>query len=109
MAITYAWGTWEERWQRGQFSCVFVESCPDPDGMLHATGLYHAVNGEMFDDIDTFQERIAERTAVVGDGVGGVLVRQEFAEVLATMPLFLQEVSERFEDILSGEVRFVSP
>ena len=102
MAITYTWGSWEETWQNGRFSCLFVESYPDPDGMIHATGLYHAANGEMFNDIDTFQDRISDRTAIVGDSRGGVLVRKEFAELLATMPLFLQEVSERFEDILSG-------
>jgi hypothetical protein len=98
VAIVYSWGTWEERWPKGRFSCVFVEAQPGPNGMIRAAGLYRAVDGDMFDDIATFEERISDRTAVVGDG-GGVLVRKEFAELLAIMPAFLQEVSERFDDI----------
>ena len=37
MAVTYTWGTWEESWQRGRFSCVFIESYPDPDGMIRTS------------------------------------------------------------------------
>jgi hypothetical protein len=99
MAITYSWGTWEEVWYGGQFRCVFTEAYPERDGMIHATGLYRAVDGETLDDIDTFQDRIAERTAVARDGNGGLLVRREFAELLALMPAFLQEVSARFSDL----------
>jgi hypothetical protein len=99
MTITYSWGTWEDRWPKGQFCCVFVEAQPGSDGMIHATGLYHAVDGEMLTDVATVQERISERTAVVGDGSGGLLVRKEFAELLAIMPAFLQEVSERYDDM----------
>lgn len=99
MAINYRWGSWEERWHKGRFSCVFVEARPKSDGMIHAAGLYRAADGETFDDIDTFQEKISERMAVVGDDGRGVLVRKEFSELLAIMPAFLQEISERFEDM----------
>ncbi len=99
MGISYRWGSWEERWHKGHFSCVFVEAHPESDGMIHATGLYRAVDGECFDDIDTFEDKISERMAAVGNGAGGVMVRKEFSELLAIMPAFLQEISERFDGI----------
>jgi hypothetical protein len=99
MATKYSWGTWEDRWPKGRFRCVFVEAQPEPDGMIHAMGLYHAVDGDTLDDITTLQDRISERTAVAGEDGRGVLVRKEFAELLAIMPAFLQEVSERFDEM----------
>jgi hypothetical protein len=98
MAITYAWGRWEEKWPNGRFRCIFVEAKPQPDSMIHATGLYRAVNGDTLYDVDTFQEMIEERAAVIIDGSGSVLVRVEFAELLTLMPAFLQELRERLDD-----------
>jgi hypothetical protein len=98
MVVTYAWGRWEEDWPAGRFRSVFVEAQSQPDGMIHATGLYRAVDGDTLYDIDTFQEMIAERAAVVIDGSGGLLVRTEFAELLTLMPAFLQELKERLGD-----------
>lgn len=103
MAVNYSWGSWEERWPKGRFCCVFVEAHPASNGMLRAAGLYRAVDGDVLDDIATFEERIAERTAVVGEQGGGVLIRKEFAELLAIMPAFLEEVSERFESAEMAE------
>ena len=82
MAITYTWGRWEEEWPNGRFRCVFVESSPQPDGMIHATGLYHAVNGDTLYDIDTFRDAIVDRAAIIADDCGEVLVKAEFAELL---------------------------
>jgi hypothetical protein len=94
---TFSWGHWEETWPDGKFRCVFVEANPSSDGMIHATGLYRAAAGESFDDIDTYQDRMAERTAIAIDGNGGLLVTKEFAGLLATLPKFLQEASRRIE------------
>lgn len=93
---SYSWGHWEEAWPKGRFRCVFVEANPASDGMIHATGLYRVTAGESLDDIDTFQDRIAERTAVTIDSNGGLVIRKEFAELLATLPYLLQEASRRF-------------
>jgi hypothetical protein len=100
MAVTYSWGHWEERWLNGQFQCVFVEVCPQSDGLIHASGLYRAVDGDTLNDIDTFQEAIEARSAIVADARTGVLVKSEFAELLAIMPAFLDELAER----LTGRV-----
>ena len=75
MGTTFAWGHWEEGWPEGQFRCVFVEANPTSDGMIHATGLYRATPGESFDDLDTYQDRIADRTAVTTDGNGELLIQ----------------------------------
>jgi hypothetical protein len=99
MASTYAWGDWEEKWPNGRFRCVFVESQPQPDGMICATGLYLAVDGDILYDIDKYQEVIRERAAVVADDNSKLLVKAEFAELLTLMPGFLQELTERLEEL----------
>jgi hypothetical protein len=50
--------------------------------MIHATGLYRAVNGDTLYDVDTFQEMIEERAAVIIDGSGNVLVSPHFSPPL---------------------------
>jgi hypothetical protein len=99
MAVSFVWGCWEEEWLSGRFRCVFVEAEPQPDGMIHAAGLYRAIPGESFDDLDTYQDQIAERAVVTIDGNGELLVRNEFAELMGTLPVFLQEASRRLNRI----------
>ena len=72
--------------------------------MIHATGLYRATPDESFDNIDTYQERIDGRAIVTSDENGTLLIRQEFAEMLVTLPCLLQEVSRRL-NLLEGTGR----
>jgi hypothetical protein len=95
MAAVFTWGHWEEQWPGGQFRCVFVESNHTSDGMIHASGLFRAVPGESLDDLDSYQDRITDRMLVATDGNGGLVVRKEFAELVATLPVFMQEASKR--------------
>jgi hypothetical protein len=95
MAINFTWGYWKEEWPNGQFRCVLVEASPASDGMIRATGLYRATPGEVFEDLDTYADQIANRTAVTTDGNGALLIRKEFAELLGTLPNVLQEVADR--------------
>lgn len=98
MATSYAWGRWEEDWPKGRFRCVFVEAHSQPNGMIHATGLYRAADGDTLYDIDTFRDAIAERTAVIVDANGDLAVKTEFAELLTLMPAFLQELKEQLDN-----------
>jgi hypothetical protein len=102
MEITYSWGMWEETWPNGRFQCVFCKADPRSNGMIHATGLYRASQGDTLFDIDTFQEEIRERAAVICDGRDGVLVKGDVAELLTLMPAFLQELSDRLGAHPSG-------
>lgn len=101
MATTYAWGHWQEEWPEGRFRCIFVETNTESDGMLHATGLYRTTPGETFDDLETYQDRIDDRTIVVTDDNGSLLIKKEFAELLATLPNFLQMASRRLNRLES--------
>lgn len=103
MAANFTWGRWEEKWSNGRFQCVFVEANPAADGMIHATGLYRAMPGESLDDLDTYEDQVADRTIITTDKNGGLLVENEFAELLGTLPAFLQAAVNRLRSLANRE------
>jgi hypothetical protein len=91
MTAAFAWGSWEDTWPNGQFAHVF-KLAPIVDGWIEADGLYRAVDGETLVDLDTVDKEIAERALIVGQGGAVVRVHAEFAELLATLPVFLDSI-----------------
>lgn len=106
MAATYTWGRWEEKWPNGRFQCIFVEAQPQRDGMISATGLYRATDGDVLQNMATYQDTILERAAILSDGGGTVLVKTDFAELLAIMPAFLQDLTEQLGAMSFGGTEY---